>query len=172
MPHSIRDWYRNRRAQRRAEAVYTERSLATSVLLDSLADVGDHDARHGILIRCATNIREMRRVFPTAFGATADPDPRSPMQLLAAEAICLRLIADVELVLAYPQTRRCRRDTTTHLEATAGPVLDWAVAAGRLDRAVLTEMADAVQPVVGAMVADLVARLPIPTHRSDFHPAG
>lgn len=75
-----------------------------------------------------------------------------------------RLIADVEAAIAVPA--RGRLITHTDLEPVAGPILDRAVAAGRLDQETLDALYVAMFPLVGGIAAEVVACVPLTRDRT------
>ena len=173
MIRTIRTWYQQRRDALRAEAAYFALDRQMGSLYRQLRQVGDHFTRYHLLARAGRAQLDMAALLPAAFGPDPLPDEpgRDLADALASSGHLLAMVADAENAIAVADTRR-RYGVGAELEAAAGPILDRAIAAGIIGRAVLDELYDAVEPLVGPQAAETIACLPTVERRGDFHPAG
>jgi hypothetical protein len=175
MRHPIRRyraWTARRRTAASARARYHQLDAKAAGLMGELARTATHPERHMLLAHLSRAEADMAAAQRAGWGRVPNPDEggRDLSESLALSGVLLRLVSDAERALAYPPYRR--HDTTTHLERTAGPVLDAAVEAGRIDRAVLDALHTAVYPVVGGQAAEAIACLPLPGGRGDYKLTG
>lgn len=171
----IHDWLRDHRQntldRRHARARFADETRVIDRLTEDLACTPGH-AERGYLLNQLANAEEAA----TFYRIQGWRDLRvqllgdwPPAVVLRHQATLHRLVADAESALADP-TRTTRWYVDTSLEPTAGPVLDRALAAGRLDQAVLAELADAVAwSGLGEHATWAVRYLPMPGAQPDYH---
>jgi hypothetical protein len=133
-------------------------------LRERLADTSNHTARYQLVRQLADAeaalAHNARAGWPRRHrrdGRRGQGDVADSMGLACD---LLRLVADTEAAIADPARGRLR--THTDLEPVAGPVLNRAAMAGRLDQAVLDDLYVAVMPLVGGTAAEAIACLPVP----------
>jgi hypothetical protein len=165
MLNRLRASLHRRRTAARADRLNSALDRRAGQLLADLDGAADHDTRHRLIAKLAAAEQARAHLHRTEFG----DDPEKFLSLAHA-ALLLRLVADTEKAIACPG--HGRRYTDSPLERHAGLVLDRAVAAGRIGRAVLGELSDAVLPVVGGQAAKVLAVLPTVEHRSEVELAG
>jgi hypothetical protein len=169
MRHPIRRyraWTARRRTAASARARYHQLDPKAAGLMGQLARTAAHRERYALLAEAATITITGSRVLYAGWRDHQRSEDDRMVGLL------LRMVAYAERALAHPGEPRQAPPTTPDLERTAGPVLDAAVTAGRIDRAVLDELHTAVYPVVGGRAAKAIACLPLPGRRSDYKMAG
>lgn len=173
MRNPISRWIDNRRQLARHHAAnrsaFHQHSLDVAAMTNDLAGTAAPHARWALLelLSSAENCMATARVQ-----GWRDMPQRSlggqPLSVvLRYQAKLHWLIADAERAIAEEVQRR---STTSLLEDTAGPVLDRAVAARRIGRSVLVELADAATPLVGMEAASAARSLPLPVEEPDPAP--
>jgi hypothetical protein len=178
MRHPIRRyraWTARRRYAALCRDLYFHADHEAGELRDQLARTTDHGRRHQLLVDLSDVEMEMSHRGFDGWGAqpNADEGGRLVSESMRLASVLLLAVAYAEEELGREQ-RRGRRVTheTLELEFQVGPVLDAAIAAGRIDRAVLDDLHAAVYPVVGRQAAKVIACLPLPGGRSDYKVAG
>jgi hypothetical protein len=154
---------RRRAAESRAR--YHQLDTKVASLMGQLARTAAHRERYALLAEAATITITGSRVL---YAGWRDHQ-RSEDDRMAG--LLLRMVAYAERALAHPGEPQAP-PTTPDLERTAGPVLDAAVEAGVIDRAVLDALYRAVHPVVGRQAAEAIWCLPLPGNRSDYKLTG
>lgn len=166
--------YHNWSAGRRYAVVCRERYFANDTIAadirDQLARTVDHSDRHRLIADWAAVEMTRSHLYLDGWGAA-----RKNMQHMVhrrASALLYAIAYAEEELARNPHRGRRITDETLTLEFVVGPVLDRAVTAGRIDRALLDELHAAAYPVIGRRAAAVIAYLPVPGTRSDYKMAG
>lgn len=167
-----RAWTARRRYASQSRDLYFWLDRVAGKAREELARTTDHARRYGLLKYLADAEWAMSNRCLDGWGPQPNPDEdgRLLSESMRLSSVLLYAVAYAEEELGRDQ-RRGRRITheTLEVEFLVGPVLDAAVAAGVIDRAVLDELYTAVYPVVGGQAAEVIACLPHPGNRSDYH---
>lgn len=175
--HCYRSWAAARRAAADAREQYSQLDRQAAVHFRDLARTAHHGARWRLLRLLAEQHLAMALQQQRGWG-TRTEDGRDVAESTRLAGLALWMVADAEGTLAWPGQGRQHsllpeeRAGVLMIETVALPILDAAIAAGRIDRAVLDELYAAVRPVVGGQAAEAVWCVPVPGNRSDYKLTG
>lgn len=160
MRNPIRRWNARRR--------YYQLADAAAELIDQLDRTTAHDQRYQLISRLAGYHFAMARACRAGWGAYPTVDGGNLSTSLHRAGVLLRLLCWAEHKIADPGFTGTW-SVSWDVDRAAYPVLAAAVTAGSISRAVLTELADALEPLVGVDATLLVRNLPVPGDRPDCH---